>query len=70
MRDSSNPTEYEAIVLIGFQETKERYVAQWTDTYGGEFSAIGYDHAHFSREFRRFAGSNPAILRNQIFRHG
>jgi hypothetical protein len=42
MKDVANPPKYEALVLIGWDPTNERYVAHWTDTYGGGFSAMGY----------------------------
>jgi len=34
---SANPT-YEAVVMIGYDHTSERYVAHWMDIYGGRFS--------------------------------
>src|SRR5215471_4604976 len=42
MRDVANPPKYEALVLVGWDPTAERYVAHWCDTYGGGYSAIGY----------------------------
>jgi hypothetical protein len=41
------PTEgrpaYEAIVMIGYDNASERYVAHWNDIYGGRFSeTLGY----------------------------
>ncbi len=34
---------YEAIVMIGYDHTSERYVAHWMDIYGGRFSeTLGY----------------------------
>ncbi len=42
MKDVSNPPKYEALVLIGYDPLAERYVAHWTDTYGGGYSALGY----------------------------
>jgi hypothetical protein len=34
---------YEAMVMIGYDHTSERYVAHWTDIYGGRFSeTLGY----------------------------
>jgi hypothetical protein len=41
MKDVNEPPVYEAIVLIGFIHSSGRYVAHWTDTFGGKFSAIG-----------------------------
>lgn len=34
---------YEAIVMVGYDNASERYVAHWTDVYGGRFSeTLGY----------------------------
>jgi hypothetical protein len=34
---------YEAIVMVGYDNLSERYVAHWTDVYGGRFSeTLGY----------------------------
>jgi hypothetical protein len=41
MKDVAQPPSYEAIVLIGFIHSSKQYVAHWTDTYGGKFSAVG-----------------------------
>lgn len=41
MTDAKQPPAYEAIVLIGYVHATGRYVAHWTDTWGGKFSAIG-----------------------------
>lgn len=41
MQDVKEPPTYEAIVLIGYVHVTRQYVAHWTDTYGGKFSAIG-----------------------------
>jgi hypothetical protein len=41
MKDVKDPPAYEAIVLIGFIHAIKKYVAHWTDTFGGKFSAIG-----------------------------
>lgn len=41
MKDVKEPPAYEAIVLIGFIHASKKYVAHWTDTFGGKFSAIG-----------------------------
>jgi hypothetical protein len=41
MRDVAQPPKYEAIVLIGYIHSDQRYIAHWTDTYGGKFSAVG-----------------------------
>jgi quercetin dioxygenase-like cupin family protein len=42
MRDTKQPPEYEALVLVGFDPSTSRYVAQWCDDFGGQYSAIGY----------------------------
>jgi len=37
------PIPYEASVMIGYDNASERYVAHWTDVYGGRFSeTLGY----------------------------
>lgn len=41
MKDVTEPPAYEAIVLIGHDASANRYVAHWTDTWGGQFSALG-----------------------------
>lgn len=41
MKDVNEPSEYEAIVLIGYVHATRKYVAHWTDTYGGAYSAVG-----------------------------
>jgi hypothetical protein len=41
MRDVASPPRYEAIVLIGYVYSDKQYVAHWTDTFGGKFSALG-----------------------------
>jgi hypothetical protein len=34
---------YEAIVMVGYDNTSDRYVAHWTDIYGGRYSeTLGY----------------------------
>jgi hypothetical protein len=34
---------YEAIVMVGYDNTSERYVAHWLDIFGGRFSeTLGY----------------------------
>ena len=41
--DSKNGSGYEAMVMIGYDHTSERYVAHWMDIYGGRFSeTLGY----------------------------
>src|SRR5262245_3321655 len=41
MKDTADPPTYEAIVLIGYDQAGQRYVAHWCDTYGGGLSAMG-----------------------------
>ena len=41
MKDLSVPSRYEALVLIGYVYASGEYVAHWTDTFGGKFSAVG-----------------------------
>ena len=42
MKDVADPPAYEALVLIGYVHSDQKYVAHWCDTFGGKFSAIGY----------------------------
>jgi len=42
LKDAADPPQYEALVRIGFDASTGRYVAHWTDTFGGQYSAIGY----------------------------
>lgn len=53
MKDVKEPPAYEAIVLIGYVHASKEYVAHWTDTFGGKFSAVGRGkRASDSIEFR------------------
>ncbi len=40
MKDVASPPKYEAIVLIGYVYSDKQYVAHWTDTFGGKYSAV------------------------------
>jgi hypothetical protein len=42
MKDVAVPPQYEALVLIGYDPDGQRYVAHWCDTFGGQYSALGY----------------------------
>ena len=43
MKDVATPSNYEAMVFIGYDNTSERYVAHWIDVFGGRFSeTLGY----------------------------
>jgi hypothetical protein len=43
MKDLSTPSNYEAMVFIGYDNSSERYVAHWIDVFGGRFSeTLGY----------------------------
>jgi uncharacterized protein DUF1579 len=42
MRDVKEPSEYEALVLIGYEEKNERYVAYWCDSFGPDYAAAGF----------------------------
>jgi len=37
-RSANGAVPYEAMILVGFDNTSERYVAHWNDVYGGRFS--------------------------------
>ena len=40
-KDANVP--YEALIMVGYDNTSERYVAHWTDVYGGRYSeTLGY----------------------------
>jgi hypothetical protein len=41
MKDTADPPQYEAIVLIGYSHADQQYIAHWCDTYGGKFSSTG-----------------------------
>ena len=38
MKDVQTPSQYEAMVFIGYDNTSERYVAHWIDIFGIRFS--------------------------------
>ena len=43
LKDSGGSQKYEAIVLIGYDNVSERYVAHWIDIFGGRVSeTLGY----------------------------
>ena len=43
MKDLSSPSQYEAMVFIGYDNTSDRYVAHWIDVFGGRVSeTLGY----------------------------
>jgi hypothetical protein len=54
---NSGGTSYEAIIMIGYDNASERYVAHWSDIFGGRFSeTLGYgtksgDHIEFVFEY-------------------
>ena len=40
---SGTSVPYQAMIMIGYDNTSDRYVAHWTDVYGGRFSeTLGY----------------------------
>jgi len=42
-KDGSPAKAYEALIMIGYDNASERYVAHWNDVYGGRFSeTLGY----------------------------
>jgi len=41
MKDVNDPPAYEALVLIGYDHSEQRYVIHWLDNFGGKFSAMG-----------------------------
>jgi uncharacterized protein DUF1579 len=42
MRDAADPPQYEARVLIGYDAVAQRYVAHWCDSFGAQYSSVGY----------------------------
>lgn len=43
MRDVQKPSQYEAMVFIGYDNMSERYVVHWIDVFGGRYSeTLGY----------------------------
>jgi len=42
MVDVADPPKYEAIVMIGYDPSGARYVAHWTDSWGAQYSGVGY----------------------------
>src|SRR5207237_3191382 len=42
MKDVKSPPAHEALVLIGYEHDKDRYVIYWLDSFGGKFSEKGY----------------------------
>lgn len=41
MIDTKTPPAYEAIVYVGLDPDKSRYVVHWVDTFGGKYSLTG-----------------------------
>jgi hypothetical protein len=40
---SNDRVPYEAMIMVGYDNTSERYVAHWNDVFGGRFSeTLGY----------------------------
>ena len=40
---ASGAVPYEAMIMVGYDNTSERYIAHWNDIYGGRFSeTLGY----------------------------
>jgi len=42
MEDVARPPEYEALVLIGYDASTDRYVAHWCDSFGAQYAGVGY----------------------------
>ena len=43
MQDAAEPSEYQAMVYIGYDNVGDRFVAHWIDVFGGRFSeTLGY----------------------------
>jgi len=42
MKDTAEPPQYEARVLVGYDAAAQRYVAHWCDSFGAQASSVGY----------------------------
>lgn len=42
MKDVADPPKYEAMVMVGYDPARQRYVAHWTDNWGAQYSGVGY----------------------------
>lgn len=42
MKDTAQPSEYEALVLVGYDPSTKRYLAHWCDSFGGQYAGVGY----------------------------
>jgi hypothetical protein len=42
MKDVAEPPMYEALVLMGYDASADRYVAHWCDTFGAQYAGVGY----------------------------
>jgi hypothetical protein len=42
MKDVAEPPQYEALVLVGYDAGGRRYVAHWCDSFGAQYSSVGY----------------------------
>lgn len=60
MKDVAEPPQYEAIVLIGYVHSDQRYVAHWLDNFGGKYAGVGRGKRQgHSIEFRFDYASGP-----------
>jgi hypothetical protein len=41
-RDTAAPPKYEAIILIGYDNTAKHYICHWSDIFGGDYSTDGF----------------------------
>jgi len=65
MKDIQTPSEYEALVHIGYEHEHQRYVIYWLDTFGGRFSEKGYGTRH--GQSLRFVFQYPDGLLHNTF---
>jgi hypothetical protein len=42
MQAAAEPPTYEALVLVGYDASTDRYVAHWCDTFGAQSAGVGY----------------------------
>lgn len=54
-KDVAAPSQYEALVLIGYDRIAKHYICHWADVFGGDYSTDGFaprDQASNAMEFK------------------
>jgi hypothetical protein len=65
-RDVAVPPQYEAIILIGYDEIAKHYICHWADKFGGNYSTDGFasrDETSNAMEFKFEFHDGPATNR-------